>query len=578
MKKPLISFRNFSFRYNSQSSETLTDIDLDIFEGETILIAGPSGSGKSTLGHCLNGLIPNAFKGETKGSLWINETSAAKQSIFDLSKQVGTVLQDTDAQFIGLTVGEDIAFSLENDGCPQAEMFKRVSTAANRVGMADYLDHSPHDLSGGQKQRVSFAGILVDPVRILLFDEPLANLDPAAGRQTMELIDRIHKESGLTVIIIEHRLEDVLEIAVDRIVLMQEGKIIADKRPAQLLSTDLLQTCGLREPLYLTAAKKAGVQITPDLHPESLESFAVDQVKKPLLEWCRTRPPRTESPKYEPILTVEHLSFGYQPGSAILSDLSLAIGKGERLAIVGKNGAGKSTLTKLICGLERPVAGTLFFSGEKNMESWTIQEHARHIGLVMQNPNQMISQRMIFDEVAFGLRIRGARTQTIQKKVLEILKICGLYPFRNWPISALSFGQKKRVTIASILVLEPEVLVLDEPTAGQDYRHYTEIMQFLDALNRKGMTIVMITHDMQLMLEYTDRAIVLVGGKIIGNLTPAELLSNEKLAAQASLKTTSLFRLAERMQTAEPLSFVEHFIHANQEERAVHEHENAQLY
>lgn len=577
MKKAIVSFKNFSYKYVSQESPTLHDLNLDIFEGEIALIAGPSGCGKSTLGNCMNGLIPNSYKGEMQGSVKVMGHETRDRSLFDLSKTVGTFLQDTDAQFIGLTVGEDIAFALENDAVAQEEMKERVRTAAVRVGMNAFLDRSPHDLSGGQKQRVSLAGVLVDPVRLLLFDEPLANLDPAAGKQTMQLIDRIHRVSGITVVIIEHRLEDVLEIDVDRVIVLSEGRIVADAPPNKLLASEVLRKNGVREPLYLSALKKAGIAVTPDLHPEHIETLDLSVIRKPLVSWAQAKGRDEDKAAAASALNLSQVSFQYKTGLPVLRDVSFSIGKGERIGIVGKNGAGKSTLTKLICGLEKPMSGSLFFQGS-DMKDWTIKERSEHIGLVMQSPNQMISQQMIFDEVAFGLRIRGTDPRKIEERVYETLKICGLYPFRHWPVSALSFGQKKRVTIASILVLRPDILILDEPTAGQDYRHYTEIMRFLDQLNNQGMTIVMITHDMHLLLEYTDRAIVMTDGVKIADRSPAQLLSDPETAARAGLKTTSLFRLAERIGFPDPPDFVERFIVEEREERSHYGHANAEFY
>ncbi len=566
-RKPIISFRNFSFQYRAQKRPTLTDINLEIYPGERVLIAGPSGSGKSTLAGCINGLNPFSNPGECTGTLTVDGVDAPHSSLFELSAHVGTVLQDPDGQFIGLTVGEDIAFALENSCTPQDEMHAITRHAAELVGIENHLGYAPHELSGGQKQRVSLAGVMVDQVKILLFDEPLANLDPATGKQAIELIDEIQKKTDTTVLIIEHRLEDVLWRNVDRIVLVNGGTILADLRPDELLSGSLLAENGIREPLYVTALRYAGVDITPDKHPAHVDSLVLDDTDtQKLRDWFTARPRPAAQPEREPLLEVKGLSFGYQKGQQTLRDVSFSIGKGEMVSIVGRNGAGKSTLSKLICGFETPDAGEIFLNGKPLAEE-NIRRRAQHIGYVMQNPNQMISKTMIYEEVALGLQRSGLTEEQIREKVEATLRVCGLYPFRNWPISALSFGQKKRVTIASVLALDPELILLDEPTAGQDFRHYTDIMEFLRGLNARGVTVVMITHDMHLMLEYTRRALVFCDGRLIADRTAAAVLCDPALVEQAALKETSLYTLANRCGIAPAQEFVERFIEQDREVR-----------
>ena len=566
-RKPIISFRNFSFQYRAQKRPTLTDIDLEIYPGERVLIAGPSGSGKSTLAGCINGLNPFSNPGACTGTLTVDGVDAPHSSLFELSAHVGTVLQDPDGQFIGLTVGEDIAFALENSCTPQDEMHAITRHAAELVGIENHLGYAPHELSGGKKQRVSLAGVMVDQVKILLFDEPLANLDPATGKQAIELIDEIQKKTDTTVLIIEHRLEDVLWRNVDRIVLVNGGTILADLRPDELLSGSLLAENVIREPLYVTALRYAGVDITPDKHPAHVDSLVLDDTDtQKLRDWFTARPRPAAQPEREPLLEVKGLSFGYQKGQQTLRDVSFSIGKGEMVSIVGRNGAGKSTLSKLICGFETPDAGEIFLNGKPLAEE-NIRRRAQHIGYVMQNPNQMISKTMIYEEVALGLQRSGLTEEQIREKVDATLKVCGLYPFRNWPISALSFGQKKRVTIASVLVLDPELILLDEPTAGQDFRHYTDIMEFLRGLNARGVTVVMITHDMHLMLEYTRRALVFCDGRLIADRTAAAVLCDPALVEQAALKETSLYTLANRCGIAPAQEFVERFIEQDREVR-----------
>ncbi|MCM1263551.1 MAG: ABC transporter ATP-binding protein [Butyrivibrio sp.] len=561
MASPIISFKDYNFQYMAQAEPTLHDINLDIYPGEKVLIAGTSGSGKSTIGNCINGLIPFAYPGKSTGSLLVDGVEAQKSSIFELSHTVGTVLQDTDGQFIGLTVGEDIAFAQENDCMPQDEMKDLVKKVAKLVDIEHHLEYSPQELSGGQKQRVSLAGVMVEDVKVLLFDEPLANLDPAAGRAAIELIDMVHERTGGAIIIIEHRLEDVLWRRMDRIILMNEGSIVADMPVEKLLAGNLLLEHGIREPLYLTALRYAGVEITETMHPEHVDKLTLKpEDKEKVRSWYNLQKNEIKNVSHgDELLSVKDLTFGYTPDKYNLQDVNFTIYKGEMVSIVGRNGAGKSTLAKLICGFEKPVSGGIYMEG-RNIENDTIKERAQRIGYVMQNPNQMISKPMIWDEVEMALVQSGMPKEERTKRVEETLKVCGLYAFRNWPVSALSFGQKKRVTIASILVQRPQIIILDEPTAGQDYRHYTEIMDFLKELNEKGYTILMITHDMHLMLEYTRRAIVFSEGRMLADTTAAHVLNDPKLVQEANLKETSLYTLSLACGIDEPQVFTECFI------------------
>ncbi|MEK3984412.1 ABC transporter ATP-binding protein [Paenibacillus sp. FSL K6-3166] len=559
MKKAVIEFKDFSFQYRAQQEPTLTDINLTIAEGEKVLIVGPSGSGKSTLAHCINGLIPFAYKGEMSGSLRIMGLEQKELSIAALSDQVGTVLQDPDGQFVGLTVGEDIAFSLENHAVQQAEMIEKVVAAATAVDIHEYLGASPQELSGGQKQKTTLAGVLVGDVDILLFDEPLANLDPYTGTKAIELIDRVQKETGKTVIIIEHRLEEVLHRAVDRIIVIHDGRLAADMPAAELLSTGLLSEAGIREPLYLTALKYAGCTIASDMNPQHIDEIQLDSCSSKLEYWYDNNNSQQDKRESLPILELRDVSFGYEKSRPVLHKLNLLIHKGEMVCIAGRNGAGKSTVSKLICGFYKPTSGSVLMNG-RDIAKDTIKERAERIGFVMQNPNHMISKTLLYDEVALGLKLRGVSEELIRERVHHVLKICGLYAFRSWPISALSYGQKKRVTIASIMILEPEVIILDEPTAAQDYRHYNEMMEFLLTLREQGMTVIMITHDMHLMLEYADRAVVLSDGVKLADDSPERVLTNLEVVRTANLKETSLFTLAMKVQLDQPEEFVRRFI------------------
>ncbi|MCR5723624.1 MAG: ABC transporter ATP-binding protein [Treponema sp.] len=565
---PVVEFKDFSFQYRTQTKQTLKNINLTIQQGEKVLIAGASGSGKSTLAKCINGLVPSAFPGKTTGSVTVCGLNPTKAGIFSMSKHVGTVLQDTDGQFIGLTVAEDIAFALENDNTPTQAMHERVLKAAEIVNVASLLKQAPGALSGGQKQRVSLAGILVDDVDVFLFDEPLANLDPAAGKKIIALIDELNREQNKTVIIIEHRLEDVLCRHVDRIILMESGEIVADADPDKLLCTDILSQKGIREPLYLAALKYAGCTLRPEEKPAHIDTLDIAPHKEKLLAWFQQTGRQAAEDANPVALELKNISFRYDENAPLtIKNVSFSIRKGEMVSIVGTNGAGKSTLASLICGFNVQTEGQIFLDG-KEITPLSIKERGEKIGFVLQNQNQMISKSIIFDEVALGLTVRKIPEPERTERVQKILKICGIYKYRNWPVSAVSFGQKKRITIASILVMNPEILILDEPTAGQDYAHYTEIMEFLRTLNRTlGITIIMITHDMHLMLEYTDRSIVISDGQVLADGKSSKILTDDSITEAASLKTTSLYTLAVKCGIQPPSALVDGFIHYERQQR-----------
>ena len=567
MKKPVIEFKHFSFQYNSQSEPTLHDINLTIYEGEKVAIVGPSGSGKSTLVHCLNGLVPFAYKGEITGNLTIQEKETRELDLFTISQEVGTVLQDTDGQFIGLTVGEDIAFALENNSVPMQKMHERVQKAAALVKMSEHLNSRIHELSGGQKQRVALAGVLVNDVNILLFDEPLANLDPASGKDAMKLIHQLQVDSNKTIIIVEHRLEDVLSEPIDRIILMNHGRIIADGTPNELLAGSLLTDNWIREPLYIKALKYAGCELNDQINLTQVDSIVNESFHQKLKAFSDARcSPIQLGFKNEPVLTLDNISFHYGNGLDITKNVSFQLHKGEMISLIGANGTGKSTLSSLICGFERPTEGTIYFEGFNAIND-SIMERAHRVGFVLQNPNHMFSKQNVLDEVAFGLAQFELSDKETRRRVEETLKICGLYPLRNWPIAALSYGQKKRLSIASILVMEPPIILLDEPTAGQDYKHTTELMMFLENLAKNGTAIILITHDMHLMTEYTDRAIVLSNGRILVDDSPAHILSNPTLIQEANLKESSLYEIAKQLKMEHPSDFVEQFIQYDREVR-----------
>lgn len=538
----IIKFDNFSFKYINQTHPTLKNINIQIKKGEKVLIAGPSGSGKSTLGNCLNGIVPFSKDGGFRGTLEIKGIFPYETSIFEISKHIGTVLQDQDGQFVGLSVGEDVAFLDENNCVPKEIMVEDVHKALKLVNMDEFINKSPQELSGGQKQSVSLAGIMRSSADILLFDEPLANLDPESGRKAMKLITEIHEKTEKTIIIIEHRIEDVLEENFNRVIIINNGEVVANGTPEELFKKDVFRKNGLREPLYIEALKYAGVDIrnTP-IYP--LEKAITPENKAKIEKWCSEKIENKKNIE-ETVLAVENIYFSYDESKDLLKNISFNLKKGEILALLGNNGAGKSTLSKVITGIETEKSGDIKLFG-KSLKNVSIRKRGETIGYVMQNPNHMITQETLLDEVKFGLKIRDIGDR--DKKAEDVLKICGLYEYRNWPVTSLSYGQKKRLTIASILVLKPKILILDEPTAGQDFKHYREFMTFIKEIANSGVGIILITHDMHLALEYCDRAIVLCQGTLIGDDKPSIILSEKELMKKSNLKETSLSKLGRDM-------------------------------
>ena len=573
----IIEFKNFSFRYNNLKKPTLKNINLKINKGEKVLIAGQSGSGKSTLMHCVNGLIPFAYNGEITGELIIDGIEPYKENIFEISKKVGTILQDQDSQFIGLSVGEDVAFILENNVTELSKMKKKVLDSLDIVKMKDFLEHSPYELSGGQKQRVSLAGVLSSDSEIFLFDEPLANLDPASGKNVIGLIDKLHRESGRTFLIVEHRIEDVLEESIDRVVVIEKGEIIFNDSPDKLLISDVLKKAGLREPLYVEALKYSGLKLRCDDKIDKVENCCKSEFKEGILKWFSSGMNSKDSVQKDKILSLANVSFSYQQDKPILKNINFDLNKGEIVSLLGNNGAGKSTLSSLISGILKPESGEIRFDNEV-INKWSIKRVGENIGYVMQNPNSMIVKHMIRDEVTLGLKARQefsgkswlnrifkktseeSNVQEIEEKYLDVIKTCGLYGYRNWPINSLSYGQKRRAAIASILTLDPKIMILDEPTAGQDYRTYTAFMEFIKELAKQGIAILLITHDIHLALEYSVRSIVLSAGEVIADDTPANVLSKKEIIERANLKETSLGKLADGMGIQNKNDFIQFFI------------------
>lgn len=567
MTKQFIEIKDFSFCYFEQEQPTLKNINLTINKGEIVLILGQSGCGKSTLIHALNGLIPEAYKGEISGDILINGQSILKRSIFERSKMLGTILQDSDHQFVALTIEKDIAFALENQNLPESEIENRITPILEKLNLVSLKHSQPQNLSGGQKQRCALGGVMVCDVDTYLFDEPLANLDPLTGLKTMQIIEQL-KQEDKTIIIVEHRLEDVMHINIDRVVLMDDGKIIYNGDLNSLLKSSLLVQSGIREPLYLSAMKLHDIDINMfDNITKIPETFSQSNKIK-VAEQLKAFSFNNSSKSKNKILEIKNLCFEYNKNSNVLNNVNLDIYAGDMISVVGKNGAGKSTLAKIMSGYLKPKSGEVLLNSQ-SMQKMSLAEIGQHVGYILQSPNQMLSQTMIYDEVALGLRVRQIDESVVKQQVEKALKICGLLEFKDWPISALSYGQKKRVSIAAILVLEPEILILDEPTAGQDLFHYQEIMNFLLELNNNGQTIVMISHDMHLIFEYSNRCLVVGNKTIVADEDVHLVLNNSQLCLNNNLLPTSLYEMAFKLEISDPIKFMHYYIQHQREDKYV---------
>ncbi|QAT44040.1 ATP-binding cassette domain-containing protein [Aminipila luticellarii] len=552
----MISFKNFSFKYSNLNEYTLTDISFEIRQGEKVLITGKSGSGKSTIAHCMNGLIPFNYKGELSGEILVDGAIPSEHSLFEMGGHVGTILQDQDCQFVGLSAGEDVAFGFENDCIPTEQMRKLVDEALEQVDMLEQKDITPQNLSGGQKQKVAIAGILAMKAPILLFDEPLANLDPASGQKAMETIDRLQKE-GKTILVIEHRIEEVLEHHFDRVIVIEGGRIVFDGTPDEILAGGQLPQMGLRQPLYVEMLNLCGAELKPEDNISDLENTI--KFKELVMSKYLSDTFEKKAGSQEKLLELKGICYTYyKEDPYTIKDITFDVKKGEMLAIVGNNGAGKSTLLKTISGIAKYQEGSMYYMGEC-IDKWSAGKRASAIGFVMQNPNHMITKNIIFDEVAFGPRNFGIPAEEVKTRAENALKTCGLYAFRNWPASALSYGQKKRLTIASILAMGPKVIILDEPTAGQDYTSYREFMNYLSRIRESGTAIILITHDMHLALEYADRAVVLSGGTVIAQDTMDKVLSDSSLVERANLKHTSIESMGRLYGVSDLSGFIAYF-------------------
>ena len=511
---PALRIQHLTYRYRTRQEFALRDITFEVHPGELILIAGASGCGKTTLMRTINGLIPRSYKGgELSGVLRILGKDPAPLKLAEISQMVGTVLQDPERQIIGAYVYNDVAFGLENLAVPRPEMIERVDRVLTELDIAHLRDRETHALSGGEKQKVAVAGTLVMEPDILVLDEPLANLDPASVDEALRLIRRL-VDMGKTVLLIEHRVEDVLSIHPDKALFLDQGNQV-----------------------YFGGVEGFFKVVNP-LDVKLPADVAVQRMK--VLDVPSPPPRRERRPGAEPLAVMESVSFGYVPEREVLHDIDFAVYPGDVIAILGPNGAGKTTLVRHLIGLEKPNRGRVLVE-DRDTRDMSVAQIARTVGFVFQNPSHMLFAPTVWEELAFGPRNLGYDEERVARNVERSLEIVDLKEYADVSPLSLSYGQQRRVGIGAILAMESKILVMDEPTAGQDYRHYT---QFMDAIVQLPFeAILFITHDLDLAVRYANRVVLVADGRIVADGPPEEVLADEERLRRCRLRPTSLLRM-----------------------------------
>jgi len=541
-----IRFEKLTFSYPYSDSQVISNVDLNIEKGEFVLLVGPSGCGKSTLVRCLNRLVPEVSGGNLSGSVLLRGKDLKNEKVHRLAFEVGMVFQNPETQLFSLTVADDLAFGPENLGLPRSEVISRVERALKAVKLEELRDHFIFTLSGGEKQRTAIGGNLAMEPEILVLDEPTADLDPAGTREVLELLKRLNLEKQTTLILIEHKLDEVFEMA-DRMLVMDEGRLILEGKPFEILSHDQekLKKLGIYPPQLIEIASFLGLTSENSSLPsyekilnrlsELLQLSAgmpqPEIQKDTKIEVSASSPVPEERPSH---VRIEKLCCRHENGSETLKNISLELKHGEFLALLGHNGAGKTTLAGHLMGFFRSSSGRILLNG-KDIEDYSTAQLSRQIGYLFQNPDSQIFMSSVFEEVRFGLENLKIPEDEINRRVNSALEMMELAAYRNRHPQALSRGQRQRLAVASILALEPNLLILDEPTTGQDREHIHKFLDKIRELNRLGKTVILITHDMELVAEYADRVIVLKQGEVLLDGATADVFSNTEELSAAGL-------------------------------------------
>ncbi len=543
----IISWKNVSFNYEGTKRKVLKDINIDINEGEFVVITGPTGAGKTTLCETLNGVIPNFIKGDLTGEIIVDGLNAKVTPVYEMASRVGMVFQDPDTQLFGMTVEEDIAFGPANLGLTYEECMERVEKCITDLNIKELRDRKPIELSGGQKQSVSIGGVYAMLPKIIVFDEPTSMLDPMGKERVFSIIKDINKKHGITIVLVEHEMSEIVKYA-DKVIVMNQGKIhLSGEVEEVFLQVDKLNELGLEIPQSIELSLKLKndnyldrVLLTPEEIIDACSKF------KPKAEFKSKKQPIFIENKKETIIEVNNLRHSYLGDHDDLKGVNLSIKNGEFVAIIGQNGAGKTTLARHIIGLLKPNAGRIKVNG-KDIADKSVAELSREVGYVFQNPDEQIFTDSVEDELQFGPDNLGKDRDYIKNIVDEVLQDVGLDRYRKvWP-KYLSKGERQRLAMGSIITMNPDVVIVDEPTTGQDWRETLWIMDLLKKLNDKGKTIIIITHNMEIVNRYCNRVLVMLKGEIILDGTPKEVFIHRDELKKAFVRPTDITYIAQNI-------------------------------
>ncbi len=543
----LIEVKDLKYTYPRSEKPVLTDISLTVKPGEFILLTGPSGCGKTTFCRCLNGLVPKFYSGVMEGSVKIAGLDTRENPIMRLAQHVGLIFQNPDNQIFALTVEKDIAFGLENLGVGKEDMYREIEWAVESTGLQQLRQRATHELSGGQKQRLTIASVLVMRPEIIVMDEPTAFLDPVGAEHIFSVLNRLNKELGITIILIEHRM-DLAAKYVDRMIVFDEGRVVQDGEPSTVFADDQTRLLGVGTPRVFELARRLssrGVHFSR--LPVSAQQF-YDEFKTRLPEHKLSGAEGLDDLStftgeyHHPVIEVKDVCFSYPGGVEALRDVSLTIYRGDYVAIMGENGAGKTTLVKHFNGLLKPSRGEVVVDSV-NVSTLSVAQLARNIGLVFQNPDDQLFEETVEKEISFALRNFGFDEPVIEQRVTWALNLLDLTEYRHRSPFTLSGGERKRVALASVLAWDPDILVLDEPTIGQDYGQKERLRHFLTHLRSQGKTVVVVTHDVEFVAESQPRIVLMAGGRIVDDGTAKKIMTCPKTLSRCSVAQPEITRL-----------------------------------